>query len=216
MSHDAYHHIARAPTAGAPLVFTFHGTGGDEHQFPGLIRQILPDAGIVSPRGDVSEAGANRFFRRTGEGVYDMDDLAARTEKMTGFIRAHRQANAGAPVYGLGYSNGANILASVIFGAPDLFDRVVLMHPLVPWAPGPNPALKSLDVLITAGRNDPICPLPQTDALTRYLEDQGAQVDLRLHDGGHEIRQTEHDAVAVFLKRPARHSQTLMADTPMP
>lgn len=145
-----------------------------------------------------------------------MDDLAARTEKMTGFIRVHRQAHAGAPVYGLGYSNGANILASVILNAPDLFDRVVLMHPLIPWTPGPNPALKSLDVLITAGRNDPICPLPLTDALARYLEDQGAQVDLRLHDGGHEIRQTERDAVAVFLKQPARHSQSSVADTPTP
>ena len=204
MSLDAYHHIARAPAAGAPLVFTFHGTGGDEHQFPGLIRQILPDAGIVSPRGDVSEGGANRFFRRTGEGIYDMDDLAARTQTMAGFIRAHRQAHAGAPVYGLGYSNGANILASVILGAPDLFDRVVLMHPLISWAPAPNPALRSLDVLITAGRNDPICPLSQTNALTDHLMDQGARVDLRLHDGGHEIRQTERDAVADFLKQPAR------------
>lgn len=88
MSKSAYHHITKAPAAGAPLVFTFHGTGGDEHQFTGLVQQLLPDAGIVSPLGDVLEHGAARFFRRTGEGVYDMDDLAARTEKMKGFIRA--------------------------------------------------------------------------------------------------------------------------------
>lgn len=203
MSLDTYHHIASAPAPGAPLVFTFHGTGGDEHQFTGLIRQILPDAGVIAPRGDVSEHGANRFFRRTGEGVYDMDDLATRTENMTAFIRAHRQLHAGAPVYALGYSNGANILASVLFDAPDLFDRVVLMHPLIPWEPKPNPALKSLSVLITAGRHDPICPLPQTEALARYLVGQGAQVDLQLHDGGHKIRQQELDVVDAFLKRPA-------------
>ncbi len=203
MTVNLYHHLAKPGTAGAPLVFTFHGTGGDEQQFTGLIQQILPDAGIISPRGDVSERGANRFFRRTGEGVYDMDDLAVRTEKMTRFIRAHREAHAGVPIYGLGYSNGANILASVILDAPDLFDRVVLMHPLIPWVPKPNPALEALDVLITAGRNDPICPLPLTEALTRYLRDQGAQVDLRLHDGGHEIRQEELDAIGVFLRRPA-------------
>jgi alpha-beta hydrolase superfamily lysophospholipase len=110
-----------------------------------LIEQILPEAGLVSPRGDVSEHGANRFFRRRAEGVYDMDDLAARTRKMTGFIRAHAQANPGAPVYGLGYSNGANILAAVVFEAPELFDQVVLMHPLIPWTPEPNPALASLE-----------------------------------------------------------------------
>ena len=89
MSLDAYHHIATKPAAGQPLVFTFHGTGGDENQFAGLIRQILPDAGLVSPRGNISEYGANRFFRRKAEGVYDMDDLAAQTIKMTDFIAAH-------------------------------------------------------------------------------------------------------------------------------
>lgn len=201
MSIDAYHHIATKPAAGAPVVFTFHGTGGDEHQFTGLVRQNLPEAGIVSPRGNVSEFGANRFFRRKAEGVYDMEDLAAQTKRMTGFIRAHRKANEGAPAYALGYSNGANILAAVMFEAPELFDRVALMHPLVPWQPDPNPALARLDVLITAGRHDPICPLPRTEALAAYLEGQGTKLSLHLHDGGHEVRQQEVDAIAAFLTR---------------
>lgn len=199
MSRDAYPHFARTPEAGAPLVFTFHGTGGDEHQFTGLVHQILPAAGIISPRGDVSEHGANRFFRRTGEGVYDMADLALRTKKMAEFIRAHKAENPDAPIYGLGYSNGANILASVLFEAPDLFDRAVLMHPLIPWTPAPNPALSGRKILITAGRRDPICPLPLTETLAAYLEGEGASVDLVLHDGGHEVRQPEIDAIAAFL-----------------
>lgn len=202
MSLDAYVHISRRPEPGAALIFTFHGTGGDEHQFTDLVARILPQAGVVAPRGDVSEHGANRFFRRTGEGVYDMDDLVARTAKMTGFISAHRAANPGAPVFALGYSNGANILASVLFEAPELFDRVVLMHPLIPWQPKPNPGLAGAKVLITAGRRDPICPLPQTEALAGYLQGQGAAVELVLHDGGHEVRQQEIDAVAPFLTGP--------------
>ncbi|MCO5091348.1 dienelactone hydrolase family protein [Bosea sp. (in: a-proteobacteria)] len=164
----------------------------------------LPFAGVVAAtRGcsSLSEYGANRFFRRRAEGVYDMVDLAFRTEKMTDFIRAHRKAHDGAPVYGLGYSNGANILASVIFEAPELFDRVVLMHPLIPWEPEANAALKSLDVLITAGRHDPISPLPLTESLARYLAEQGAKVDLRLHDGGHEVRPQEADFITTFLRR---------------
>lgn len=201
MSRDAYHHVSKAPAPGAPLVFAFHGTGGDEHQFTGLIGQILPAAGIVSPRGDVSEHGANRFFRRKAEGVYDMADLAVRTRRMTDFIHAHKQANPGAPIYGLGYSNGANILASVLFEAPDLFDRAVLMHPLIPWTPASNPALQGREVLITAGRRDPICPLPLTEGLVAYLEAQGAKVDIALHDGGHEVRQQEIDAIAAALTR---------------
>lgn len=199
MSAHAYHHFLKPAAPGAPLVFAFHGTGGDEHQFAGLIARLLPDAGIVAPRGDVSEHGANRFFRRMAEGVYDMQDLADRTDKMVGFIAAHRQANAGAPVYGLGYSNGANILASVILSAPRLFDRVVLMHPLIPWQPEPNPALAGVDVLVTAGQRDPICPLPMTEALVDYLTAQRANVITHVHNGGHEVRKEELDAIAAFF-----------------
>ena len=201
MALDLYHHLSRPGADGAPLVFAFHGTGGDEHQFSGLVGQILPGAGLVAPRGDVSEHGASRFFRRRAEGVYDMEDLRARTRRMTGFLRAHVQANPGRPVFAMGYSNGANILASVMFEAPDLFDRAVLMHPLIPWTPAPQPGLAGRQVLLTAGRRDPICPLPQTEALADWLRAQGARLDLALHDGGHEITQPELEAVAGFLRR---------------
>ena len=88
-----------------------------------------------------------------------------------------------------------------VFDAPGLFDRVVLMHPLIPWTPEPNPALKSLEVLITAGRRDPICPLPLTEGLVGYLEGQGTQVELALHAGGHEVRPEEVTAIGAFLAR---------------
>jgi phospholipase/carboxylesterase len=200
MSTTLYHHLAKAPAPGAPLVFAFHGTGGDEHQFFGLIAQILPDAGIVAPRGDVSEHGANRYFRRTGEGVYDMADLATRTARMAAFIAAHKALHPDAPAYGLGYSNGANILASVVLSDAGLFDRAVLMHPLIPWTPDANPALKTTRILITAGRRDPICPLPLSQSLERYFKAQGSQVALALHDGGHEIRPGEVEAITSFLR----------------
>lgn len=200
MTTTFYHAYTKAPELGAPLVFAFHGTGGNELQFTELVGQILPDAGIVSPRGDVSEFGALRFFRRASEGVYDMDDLAVRTEKMAAFIAAHKAAHAGHPVYGLGYSNGANILAAVMFKHPDLFDRAALLHPLIPWQPEAQPALSDKGVLITAGRRDPICPWPMTEALQAYFNDQGARVELHAHQGGHEIRQEELQALAAFLR----------------
>ena len=141
--------------------------------------------------------GALRFFRRTGEGVYDMDDLARRTEAMASFI-ASETGDAPRTV-GLGYSNGANILAAVAFDNPDLVDDLVLMHPLIPWDPAPQPGLSGRRILITAGRRDPICPAPQTEALAAYLQSQGAEVTLHWHEGGHEIRQDEVDAVQSFL-----------------
>ncbi|MBR3194789.1 alpha/beta hydrolase [Bosea sp. (in: a-proteobacteria)] len=196
---NAYHYFAKPAAPGAPLVFAFHGTGGDERQLSSLVSQIAPPAGIIAPRGDVSEHGAARFFRRTGEGIYDMADLAERTRKMIGFVRAHRAANPGAKVYGIGYSNGANILASVIFAAPELFDRVVLMHPLIPFEPAPQPGLSTVEVLITAGQRDPISPAALTEQLERWLTGQGAGVETVWHPGGHEMREAEIVAAARFL-----------------
>ncbi len=185
---------------GAPLFLTFHGTGGTEDQFHELAEQLLPDAHVASPRGNVSEMGALRFFRRSGEGVYDMDDLVARTDAMIDFIEEERGRSAVNRIIGLGYSNGANILAAVALKRPDLVDDVVLLHPLIPWAPDPQPGLAGRRVLITAGKRDPICPAPQTRALAAYLTAQGAQVDLVWHPGGHEIRQEEIQAVQRFLE----------------
>ncbi|MGI6244868.1 MAG: alpha/beta hydrolase [Pseudochelatococcus sp.] len=213
MSIDAYPYLHRDPAPGAPLVFAFHGTGGDESQFFGLIRDMLPDAGVVSPRGDVSERGANRFFRRTGEGVYDMPDLAMRTERMAGFVVAHRARHPRSPAVGLGYSNGANILASTILHAPALYDRAVLMHPLVPWEPAPDPRLAALDILITAGERDPVCPWPLTKALVDFFGAQGSRVGVSLHPGGHEVSRGELADVEAFLKNAAGAPLTGSAPT---
>ncbi|NGO51862.1 alpha/beta hydrolase [Allomesorhizobium camelthorni] len=199
MSADAYIHKAIAGAPGAPVLFLFHGTGGDENQLVSLGQEMLPGASIVSPRGDVSEYGAARFFRRTGEGVYDMDDLALRTGNMAAFVRAHVEAQKPSAVLGLGYSNGANILASTIFLEPDLFDAAVLMHPLIPFEPQVKGSLKGKRILITAGRRDPICPPNLTARLDAHLRSAGADVTLHWHEGGHEIRPDEIEAARRFL-----------------
>ncbi len=186
-------------SAGGPLVFTFHGTGGDETQFHGLAEQLLPSATVVSPRGDVSEMGALRYFRRTGEGVYDMDDLGRRTGAMAAFLANEKAAAAPGRTIGIGYSNGANILASVSFRHPGIADDLILMHPLIPWTPSPEPGLAGRRVLITAGERDPICPAPLTRALADYFEAQGAKVSLVWHPGGHEIAQSELKAIRDIL-----------------
>lgn len=200
----ACHVLRTAPAPGAPLVFAFHGTGGDEHQFAALIADILPHAGLIAPRGNVLEHGANRYFRRTGEGVYDMDDLTRRTAAMAEFVRAERANHPDTPAYAMGYSNGANILAAISFLHADLLDRIALLHPLIPWTPAPNPALAGIPVLITAGRRDPIAPLPLTEALVAYFAAQGADVTAEIHDGGHDLRQTEVQALAQHFRAQAR------------
>lgn len=199
MSTSSYIQKVLPGTPGGPLLFTFHGTGGDESQLVQLGRDLLPAATIVSPRGDVSEFGAARFFRRTGEGVYDMADLARATAKMAAYLRAHVEAAKPSAVYGIGYSNGANILASVLFAEPALFDAAVLMHPLIPFAPEIDGDLAGRRILITAGRRDPICPPQLTSRLEAYLRAARGDVTVAWHEGGHEVRPAEIDAARLAL-----------------
>lgn len=196
--HD-YIHLIRPGQPGAPLLVTLHGTGGDENQFFSFASRLRADATILSPRGDVSEHGAARFFRRTGEGVYDMVDLARGTQKLAAFIREAKTSAGASEVFGLGFSNGANILANMLVEVPDLFDRAALLHPLIPFTPKPAPGLGGRQVLITAGERDPICPTPLTIALADYMKTQGAETRLVWHNGGHDIRENEIEAMRTLF-----------------
>ena len=196
---STYHTIERPAPAGAPLFFTFHGTGGDETQFFDLAQSLKPDAHVISLRGDVSEHGALRFFKRKAEGVYDMEDLALRTKALAAFVGEWKARTNASRIIGLGYSNGANILASVVMANPKLFTDVVLMHPLIPWKPIDFVGVAKTRVLITAGKRDPICPAPLTQNLAGFLRGQGSSVELVWHDGGHDLRQVELDAAKTFL-----------------
>ena len=200
MASDAYIHKHLPGEPGGALLFAFHGTGGDERQLLEMAHGLMPSATVISPRGDVSEHGSARFFRRTAEGVYDMDDLARASAKMAGFVSAHIEAAKPSAVFGIGYSNGANILASTMFEAPGLFDAAVLMHPLIPFAPQVDGDLKGRRILITAGRRDPICPPNLTARLESWLRTLGADVIVDWHDGGHEVQQGEIAAARTFLR----------------
>jgi phospholipase/carboxylesterase len=199
MTDQPYTHLLKPGTPGAPLLVALHGTGGDENQFFRFASQLRSDATVLAPRGDVSEHGAARFFRRTGEGVYDMPDLARATTKLAAFIRKAANDAGASEIFGFGFSNGANILANMLVEAPDLFDRAALLHPLIPFKPKPAPGLAGRRVLITAGERDPICPTPLTLALAEYVKEQGADMRLVWHNGGHDIRQNEIEALGTFF-----------------
>ncbi len=199
MSYDSYVHRARPGAPGSPILFVFHGTGGDENQFFDFGGRLLPNATVISPRGDISEHGAARFFRRKAEGIYDCEDLARATERMSEFVAANRDRYESSTVLGLGFSNGANILANIMIEKPGLFDAGVLMHPLIPFQPKDREIKETAHVLITAGQNDPICPVPQSVELADYFKRQGDKVTLEWHVGGHEIRPNEIEAAKKFF-----------------
>lgn len=199
MTDQGYVHRLRAGAPGKAILFVFHGTGGDENQFFDFGSRLLPDATVVSPRGDVSEHGAARFFKRTGEGVYDMADLARATDKMARYVKELAVEHSASQVLGLGFSNGANILANVLIEHGGLFDAAALMHPLIPFKSRDNAALQGTKVLITAGERDPISPVPLTQALADYFGRQKAETKVEWHPGGHDIRPNEIEAIRALF-----------------
>jgi predicted esterase/catechol 2,3-dioxygenase-like lactoylglutathione lyase family enzyme len=188
--------------AGTTLLL-LHGTGGDEDDLVPLGRALLPGAGLLSPRGKVLERGAPRFFRRLAEGVFDQDDLARRTEELAGFVER------AVATYGLerdgivavGFSNGANIAASLLLRRPGLLRGAVLLSPMVPFEPAVPPRLAGTAVFIGAGKNDPIAPAVQAERLAELFRRSGADVTLHWEPGGHAVAPAEVEAARAWLLR---------------
>jgi predicted esterase len=175
-----------------------HGTGGNENDLIQLGQMIAPDAGLLSPRGTVLENGNARFFKRHAEGVFDQEDLRARTKDLIAFVDAAAQEYGfdADQVTAVGFSNGANIAGSVLLTEPDTFAAAVLFRPMVPFVPEQPLSLSDKAVFIGAGTNDPIVPPDQPERLADLLRVFGAEVTLSWQPGAHAL--TRGDVSAAF------------------
>jgi phospholipase/carboxylesterase len=188
-----------ATTADGATLLVLHGTGGDENDMIPLARRILPHSNILSPRGNVLENGAPRFFRRLSEGVFDMNDLVSRTDELAEFVRRASSAYGFNPrrVVALGYSNGANIAASVLLMHPRLLSGAVLLRPLIPFEVQSVPELSGTKVLIEAGTEDAMIPRELVERLARVLEKGRAEVTIRWQKGvGHSLSEQDVEIAA--------------------
>ena len=195
-------HIFRKENLDKPTFLLLHGTGGDEKDLLGLAHFIQPEYNVLSVRGEVKENGMNRFFKRISEGVFDEVDLVYRTHQLKEFID---QASID---YGfdknhliaLGYSNGANIAGSLLFHYSDVFEKAILLHPMVPIRKE-LPDLSRVSVFIGAGKNDPICPPEESIELNELLSSAQADVTLHWENNGHRISESELDAIKKWLNK---------------
>ena len=179
-----------------------HGTGGNERDLIPLGRELDPDASLLSPRGKILENGMPRFFRRLAEGVFDLEDLKTRTNELGDFVDAAMRHYELAANYlvGVGYSNGANIAASMLLLRPELLRAAVLFRAMVPLVPENLPDLSSVRVWIGAGSQDPIIPTSETQRLAELLRSAGADVTIRFFNAGHGLTSSEVETAAQWLK----------------
>lgn len=170
-----------------------HGTGGDEHDLIPLARKIDPRGCFLSPRGKVLEGNKPRYFRRLRPGVFDLEDLSFRTDELVEFLKqasgeyGFRLGDAMA----VGYSNGANMAASLLLRYPGLLAGGILIRPVLPYPVENTPMMKGVHVLILSGEDDEMVPLEQAIALASVIEAGGASVQHEILPTGHSI--TEED-----------------------
>ena len=184
-------------------LLVLHGTGGNEDDLIPLGRDLAPTAAILSPRGKVLELGAPRFFRRLAEGVFDHEDLVFRTHELAGFVEAASEEY-GFDRSGLvaaGYSNGANIAASLILLHPGLLRAAVLFRAMVPFEPEVTPDLSGMPVFMASGRRDGMIPPDNSQKLADILGEAGADVDIRWRDTGHGLTYEEVEEARTWLSR---------------
>lgn len=194
-------HVFQPGTAGRPLVM-LHGTGGDERDLLPLRDHLAPQAPVLSVRGTVLENGMPRYFRRLREGVFDEDDLRARTDELAGFLAAAEVEYGLQPGSGVavGFSNGANIASALLFQRPQALAGAVLLAAMVPFRDGPPDAdLTGKRVAVVNGRHDPMATPAHTETLTEQLRAAGAEVTVIGHDGGHQIDPATLPRIAEFL-----------------
>lgn len=182
-----------------PPLLLLHGTGGDERDLLPVGARLSPGAAILSPRGRISENGMPRFFRRLAEGVFDEADLRAQTQALADFIaQARASYGLGAPV-AVGFSNGANIAASLLWSTPDSLAAAALWRVMRPLPEPPSGGLAGKPVLVLAGAADPLIPAAQSQALAQLLEEAGARVTLEILPAGHGLTASDLAITQRFL-----------------
>ena len=170
-----------------------HGTGGNEDDLIPVGQMLSSSASLLSPRGKVLENGMPRFFKRLAEGVFDMEDLKFRTKELADFVKDASNTysfNLNKTI-AVGFSNGANIAASLLLSYPETIKGAILFRAMIPFIPENMPDLSGKKVLLSAGTFDPIVSKSQIEGLLNILQKSGADVTLKWQQSGHNLTQTD-------------------------
>jgi phospholipase/carboxylesterase len=192
---------AFVPGKSRRTLLLLHGTGGNEHDLLSLGRDLDPKASLLSPRGKILENGLPRFFRRLAEGIFDEKDLIHRTHELGDFVAEAAAGYAVDParIFAVGYSNGANIAASLLLLRPGTLAGAALLRAMVPLIPDTLPDLTGTSVLLMSGHHDPLVPAENSRRLAGLLAEAGANVTMRFENAGHQLTEYTLEATRRWI-----------------
>jgi phospholipase/carboxylesterase len=187
---DSWIHVFHDGEPDTPVVLALHGTGGDENDLVRLGQAVLPGSPVLSPRGQVSEQGMNRWFKRLREGVFDVDDVIAQAGALAGFVTEAltHYGLEGRPIVAVGFSNGANIATATALLHPDVVNQVVAFSGMFPFGDrDPVGDVSGVRLFMANGEVDPMAPQSSGDLLEAVATKHGATVTRFLRAGSHGI-----------------------------
>ena len=180
-----------------------HGTGGTEDDLIPLGNELAPNASILSVRGRVLENGMPRFFRRLEEGVFDLEDLKMRTDELAEFLTksSSKYMFDEKRIIAVGYSNGANIAASLLLRRPESLAGAILFRAMVPYSPTLMPDLSNKSIILLEGLYDPIVSRTEAQRLLEIFTNAQSNVTLKWQDSGHNLTNEDIFAAKKWLER---------------
>ncbi len=194
MSTPPFRYIYRpGSTSNRSSLLLLHGTGGDEQDMVPLAGEIAPGATVISPRGQIIESGAPRFFRRFAEGVLDVDDWRERSEELADFVTATCVEHGILPetLTAVGYSNGANIAQGLLLLRPEVIGAAILFRPMFITDDIPATDLTGRRVLLLTGDRDPLISPGDSQRLAQQLIHHGANVTVKMLGASHGLVQDD-------------------------
>lgn len=211
----AWPHAFRQGAPGAPILLLLHGTGGNEEEISGLAPHLDSNATILAPRGRVSEQGMNRWFRRLGEGNFDVDDVIVRAGELATFITAAREhyGLGNQSIIAVGFSNGANIGLATALLHPTVISRVVALSGMYPFGDRDPLAdvgegitdVSAVELLLLNGATDPMAPAASVRRLETVATSHGVSVQRHERAGGHGIDATELEKATAWIQAHSAH-----------
>jgi predicted esterase len=164
---------------------------------------------LLSPRGDVSEGGALRFFARLADGVFDPQEITRRTHSLADFLisaSTHYKIDL-LRLIAVGFSNGANIAATLLLLRPETLGGGVLFRPMVVLDQAATPgSLAGKPVLLCNGTMDPLVGPDEPTRLAALLRAGGADVTLQSLQASHALTPQDVAAAQSWLQQHAAKS----------
>lgn len=194
------HRFYTPPNPDGSVFVLLHGSGGNETTLMPLLHKVAPRATLLGVRGRATEEGFPRWYKRITPFSFDQQDIKNEAEAFAAFIDGAVKSYGLDPkkiVY-VGYSNGANLLSSLLYLHPSLIHRAVLLRSMPVLTTYPHADLKGTDLLVISGKTDAYGRY--ANALEERLKAAGAAVDSDVIPGGHDLGELDVPIIQKWLR----------------